>query len=72
MESLGRLIGATPAFELEGGTVGKSVNVVTAGEDTEIDRNMVEEIHNPLVHLIRNAVDHGIEPPEVRVRAAQS
>lgn len=50
---------------------GKMVNVVTVGEDTEIDRNMVEEIYNPLVHMIRNAVDHGIEPPEERIKAGK-
>jgi two-component system chemotaxis sensor kinase CheA len=45
---------------------GKAVNFVTDGEDTEIDRNMVDIISDPLVHMVRNAVDHGIEPPEVR------
>lgn len=50
---------------------GKSVNIDLVGEDTEIDRNMVEEIYNPLVHLIRNAVDHGIEPPQERVKAGK-
>lgn len=52
-------------------SAGKSVNVVTEGEDTEIDRNMVEEIYNPLVHLVRNAVDHGIETPEERTKAGK-
>jgi two-component system chemotaxis sensor kinase CheA len=52
-------------------SAGKSVNVVTVGEDTEIDRNMVEEIYNPLVHLIRNAVDHGIEPLDERIKAGK-
>jgi len=47
-------------------TSGKQVNIELVGEDTEIDRNMVEEIYNPLVHLIRNSVDHGIEPPRDR------
>ena len=47
---------------------GKLVGVVMEGEDTEIDRNMVDEIYNPLVHMIRNAVDHGIEFPEERVK----
>ena len=46
---------------------GKSVTLITRGEDTEIDRNMVEELNDPLVHMIRNAVDHGIEPPEERI-----
>ncbi|MCU0531350.1 MAG: chemotaxis protein CheW [Syntrophales bacterium] len=50
---------------------GKLVNVVTVGEDTEIDRNMVDEIYNPLVHMIRNAVDHGMEMPEDRIQAGK-
>ncbi|HSD94179.1 MAG TPA: Hpt domain-containing protein, partial [Syntrophales bacterium] len=50
---------------------GKLVNVVTVGEDTEIDRNMVDEIYNPLVHMIRNAVDHGMEMPEDRIKAGK-
>ncbi len=50
---------------------GKLINVVTVGEDTEIDRNMVEEIYNPLVHMIRNAVDHGMEMPEERIQAGK-
>ncbi|MCD6216659.1 chemotaxis protein CheA [bacterium] len=45
---------------------GKQVNFVTEGEDTEIDRNMVELLGDPLIHMIRNAVDHGIESPEDR------
>lgn len=50
---------------------GKTVNIELIGEDTEIDRNMVEEIYNPLVHLIRNAVDHGIEAPDQRIKAGK-
>ncbi len=50
---------------------GKTVNVVLTGEDTEIDRNMVEEIYNPLVHLVRNAIDHGIEPPQERAASGK-
>ena len=46
--------------------VGKNVNFVTEGEDTEIDRNLVNIINDPLVHMVRNAVDHGIESPEQR------
>ena len=45
---------------------GKSVQLITQGEDEEIDRNMVDVISDPLVHMIRNAVDHGIEAPEHR------
>ena len=48
---------------------GKSVKLHIEGEDTELDRNVVDEIADPLVHMIRNACDHGIETPEKR-RAA--
>ena len=44
----------------------KEVKLVIEGEDTELDRSIVEEIADPLVHLVRNAIDHGIEPPEER------
>jgi two-component system chemotaxis sensor kinase CheA len=46
--------------------MGKKVHFVTEGEDTEIDRNLVDIINDPLVHMLRNAVDHGIETPEIR------
>jgi two-component system chemotaxis sensor kinase CheA len=45
-----------------------NINFIPIGEDTEIDRNMVDLINDPLIHLVRNAVDHGIEPPEERER----
>ncbi len=50
---------------------GKQVEFVTKGEDTEIDRNMVDVIGDPLVHMIRNAADHGIESPEARAAAGK-
>jgi two-component system, chemotaxis family, sensor kinase CheA len=45
---------------------GKEINVVLKGEDTEIDKNMVELISDPLIHMVRNAADHGIEPSATR------
>ncbi|MBW1739583.1 MAG: chemotaxis protein CheA [Deltaproteobacteria bacterium] len=45
---------------------GKQVSLEMTGEETEIDRNMVDEIYDPLVHMVRNSVDHGIEKPNVR------
>lgn len=45
---------------------GKEVDLVMEGQDTELDRSMLEEISDPLVHILRNAVDHGIETPEER------
>ncbi len=50
---------------------GKNVSFLNEGEDTEIDRNMVDIINDPLVHMVRNAVDHGIESPEDRERAGK-
>jgi len=51
---------------------GKNVRFVGSGEETEIDRNMVEVLTDPLVHMIRNAVDHGIEPAEQRAAAGKN
>lgn len=48
--------------------IGKSVSFVSDGEETEIDRHMVNIINDPLVHMVRNAVDHGIESPEERIQ----
>src|SRR5438876_9753588 len=48
---------------------GTSIDLVLSGEDTELDRKVVENINDPLMHMIRNSLDHGIEDPEAR-RAA--
>jgi len=50
---------------------GKSVELQTVGEETELDRNIVEDLADPLLHMIRNAVDHGIEMPDVRQAAGK-
>jgi two-component system chemotaxis sensor kinase CheA len=50
---------------------GKTVIIEMHGEETEIDRNMVDEIYNPLVHMVRNSVDHGLETPEERIKAGK-
>jgi two-component system chemotaxis sensor kinase CheA len=50
---------------------GKQVRLVTSGEATEMDRSMVEQIADPLVHMIRNSLDHGLETPEERERAGK-
>jgi two-component system chemotaxis sensor kinase CheA len=46
---------------------GKEINFITAGEDTELDKIVVEKIGDPLVHMVRNAADHGLEPPQERL-----
>ncbi|MEZ5305511.1 MAG: chemotaxis protein CheW [Pyrinomonadaceae bacterium] len=51
---------------------GKEVDFVTDGEETEIDRNMVDFVANPLIHMVRNAADHGIEMPEDRKLAGKN
>jgi two-component system chemotaxis sensor kinase CheA len=51
--------------------VGKEFRLVIEGEETEIDRTIVEELSDPLVHMIRNAADHGIEPPADRVASGK-
>ena len=50
---------------------GKRVKFETNGEDTEIDRNVVERLGDPLIHMLRNAVDHGVEDPEARREAGK-
>src|SRR5262245_13604883 len=49
----------------------KSVELVLSGEDTELDRKVVEEITDPLMHMVRNSIDHGIEPADVRASAGK-
>jgi two-component system chemotaxis sensor kinase CheA len=70
MQPIGRLFQKYPriARDLARG-LGKDVELVLAGEETEIDKTMIEDLSDPIIHLIRNAVDHGIESPEDR-RAA--
>ncbi len=50
---------------------GKEVNLKMSGEDTEIDRNMVDELYEPMVHMIRNSIDHGIETGEDRLKSGK-
>ncbi len=52
--------------------LGKPVDFVTIGEDTEMDKTMIERLADPLVHLIRNAIDHGIENADDRARTSKS
>jgi two-component system chemotaxis sensor kinase CheA len=51
--------------------LGKSVELVVGGEKTELDRNLVELLYEPILHLLRNALDHGIEPVEERIRVGK-
>lgn len=51
--------------------VGKEIDFVVEGKETELDRNVIEVIGDPLIHLIRNSIDHGIESPEERLAAGK-
>ena len=53
-------------------TIGKKINFTMSGEDTELDRNVVEQIGDPLVHMIRNAIDHGLEESAERLKIGKS
>lgn len=52
--------------------MGKSIELITSGEETELDKSIVEEIGDPLVHMIRNSCDHGVESKEDRIAAGKS
>ena len=52
--------------------LGKHVDLKITGEQTELDKTVLEKIADPLVHLVRNALDHGIEKPEIREQAGKS
>ena len=51
---------------------GKEIEITITGEEIEIDKRILEEIKNPLIHIVRNSIDHGIEKPDDRVRKGKS
>jgi two-component system chemotaxis sensor kinase CheA len=50
---------------------GKRLQLVSSGEDTEIDKTVIEHLHDPITHMVRNAVDHGLELPDARIAAGK-
>ncbi|MBQ1180554.1 MAG: chemotaxis protein CheA, partial [Treponema sp.] len=50
----------------------KKINLVIEGEDTELDKSVVEDLLDPIMHCVRNSVDHGVESPEARLKAGKS
>lgn len=50
----------------------KKINLIIEGEDTELDKTLIEEINDPLVHIIRNSIDHGIEKEEDRIKVGKN
>lgn len=70
MQPIGRLFQKYPRLARDlARQLGKDVELVLSGEETELDKTMIEDLNDPLVHLVRNAVDHGIESPEDRIAA---
>jgi two-component system chemotaxis sensor kinase CheA len=67
MQPIGRLFQKYPRLARDlARQLGKDVELVLSGEETELDKTMIEDLNDPLVHLVRNAVDHGVESPEER------
>ncbi len=52
--------------------LGKEIELSTEGDETELDKSVIEKLHDPLVHLIRNSIDHGVESPEQRLEKGKS
>ncbi|MFN8908292.1 MAG: chemotaxis protein CheA [Betaproteobacteria bacterium] len=72
MQPIGRLFQKYPRVARDmARQLGKHVELVLSGEETELDKTMIEELGDPLIHLVRNAVDHGIEQPEERQAAGK-
>jgi len=67
MQPVGRLFQRYPRVARDlARALGKDVELQLSGEDTELDKTMIEDLNDPLIHLVRNAVDHGIETPQDR------
>ena len=72
MQPIGRLFQKYPRIARDlARQLGKDVELELIGEETEVDKTMIEDLADPLVHLVRNAVDHGIEPSEERLLAGK-
>jgi two-component system chemotaxis sensor kinase CheA len=72
MQPIGRLFQKYPRLARDlARQLGKDVELVLSGEETELDKTMIEDLNDPLVHLVRNAVDHGIETAEERKAAGK-
>jgi two-component system chemotaxis sensor kinase CheA len=68
MQPIGRLFQKYPRIARDlARQLGKDVELALVGEETEVDKTMIEDLADPLVHLVRNAVDHGVESPEERL-----
>lgn len=72
MQRIESLFSALPRMARDtAAALGKAVTLVVEGGDVELDREMIEMIRDPLAHILRNAIDHGIEPPSERIAAGK-
>ena len=72
MQPIGRLFQKYPRIARDlARQLGKDVELALIGEETEVDKTMIEDLADPLVHLVRNAVDHGVESPEERIASGK-
>lgn len=72
MQPIGRLFQKYPRLARDlARQMGKDVELIISGEETELDKTMLEDLNDPLVHLVRNAVDHGIETTEERIASGK-
>jgi two-component system chemotaxis sensor kinase CheA len=72
MQPIGNIWGQFPRTVRDVAMVcGKEINIEMEGKETELDKTIIEAIKDPLTHLVRNSVDHGVELPEVRVKAGK-
>ena len=72
MQPIGRLFQKYPRIARDlARQLGKDVELALVGEETEVDKTMIEDLADPLVHLVRNAVDHGVESPDERLAAGK-
>jgi two-component system, chemotaxis family, sensor kinase CheA len=72
MQPIGKVFSRFPKVARDTArALGKQVEVSLLGQETDLDKNLVEALADPLVHMVRNAVDHGIEMPETRVQAGK-
>ena len=72
MQPIGRLFQKYPRLARDlARQLGKDVELLIVGEETEIDKTMIEDLNDPIVHLVRNAVDHGVESTQDRVAAGK-
>lgn len=72
MQPLNKLLGKYPRLIRDlAAKTGKQIALVIEGGETEVDKSVIEELGDPLVHLLRNSADHGVEPPEERTAAGK-